>query len=238
MAATLACGPEAAISHRSAAALFRLLDRGPVLIDVIAPGQRGRTIDGIHLHYAQLPRRQVGAFDGIPCTSPSRTIVDLAGTVGKRTLRSVFERAAAKRMLDLDAIEASMQPARRGMPTLRTLLSQWRPVAPVVATQPLKSPLEAMVLPLLARWGLPNPRCNVPVELRKGRIEVDFLWPKQRFVVEADSRDFHATAVAFERDRWRDRELMRVGYISLRVTRQQAEEETAEIAATIASRLR
>ncbi len=63
------------------------------------------------------------------------------------------------------------------------------------------------------------------------------LWPAQRFVVEADSRDFHATDVAFERDRWRDRELMRAGYSTLRVTRRQAETEATAIADAIAAGL-
>ena len=109
--------------------------------------------------------------------------------------------------------------------------------APLAAKQRLKSPLEAMVLPLIAKRGLPAPRCNAPVGLVEGRIEVDFLWPEQRFVLEADSRDFHATDIAFERDRWRDRELMRVDYASLRVTRRQAEREPGEIADAVRRRL-
>jgi hypothetical protein len=154
-----------------------------------------------------------------------------------RTLRSCFERAAARRMLDLDAIEASMAPGRRGMPNLRALVQEWRPALPA-STQPrLKSPLEAMVLPLLAARGVPMPRCNALVELVDGRIEVDFLWAEQRFVLEADSRDFHSTEVAFERDRWRDRELMRVGHSSLRVTRLHAENETEAVAEAVVVRL-
>lgn len=68
------------------------------------------------------------------------------------------------------------------------------------------------MLPLIARRNLPPPLFNASVRITDGRIEVDFLWPDQRFVLEADSRDFHGTAVAFERDRWRDRELLRAGY--------------------------
>lgn len=93
------------------------------------------------------------------------------------------------------------------------------------------------MLPLLAARGLPAPRCNAPVELIKGRIEVDFLWEEQRFVLEADSRDFHGTEAAFERDRWRDRELMRVGFGSLRVTKRQAVSEAEAIADAVATRL-
>ncbi len=239
-AATLACGPEAFVSHRSAAALMGLMDRGPLLIDVIAPGLRGREIDGIRLHRVRAPLRdETGTFDGVPCTSPARTFVDLAGTVGVRTLRSGFERAAAKELLDLDGIEAVLaRGPRRGAGSLRGLVAEWRPAAPVVKQGRLKSPLEAKVLPIVLSAGTPTPLVNAPVRLANGMtIEVDLLWPEQRFVVEADSRDFHATDVAFERDRWRDRELMRVGYGTLRVTNHAAEREAAAVAETIRRRL-
>ena len=237
-AATLACGEGAVISHRSAAALLGLLDKGPAVIDVIAPGSRGRGIDGIRFHCVRPPRLdEVGTVHGIPCTSPTRTLVDLAGTVGDRTLRSCFERAAQKGWLDIVAIEASMDLGRPGINSLRALVEHWRRAAPVAKKGRLKSPLEAKVLPLLLQRGFPTPLLNAPVEIQNGRIEVDFLWPEQRFVVEADSRDFHGTDVAFERDRWRDRELMRVGYGTLRVTNLQAEQEAEAVADTIASRI-
>jgi very-short-patch-repair endonuclease len=237
-AATLACGPGAVISHRSAAALLGLLNAGPVVIDVIAPGEQGRMIDGLRRHRVRPPRRdEVGTVAGIPCTSPARTLVDLAGVVGDWTLRSTFERAAQRRLLDISVIEASMDPGRRGVRSLRALVEEWRRAAPVAKKGRLKSPLEAKVLPLVVRRGCPIPLLNAPVEIAKGRVEVDFLWPQQRFVLEADSRDFHGTAVAFERDRWRDRELMAAGYTTLRITHQQAETEAEAIADTIASQL-
>jgi very-short-patch-repair endonuclease len=237
-AAALACGPDAVISHRSAATLLKLLDKGPVVIDVIAPGDRGRHIDGIRLHRVRAPRpEETGTVDGIPCTSPARTLVDLAGTVSDWTLSSAFERAAQRRMLDIPAIEAAMDPGRRGMKLLRALIGMWRGAAPLTKKGKLKSPLEAKVLPILVRHNLPAPLFNAPVQLAKGRIEVDFLWPEHRFVLEADSRDFHATHFAFERDRWRDRELMRAGHTTLRVTHLQAEKEAEAIADTIAPRI-
>ncbi|MDQ3725659.1 MAG: DUF559 domain-containing protein [Actinomycetota bacterium] len=237
-AAALACGTGAVVSHRSAAALLGLLDKGPVIIDVIPPGQRGRKIDGIRFHRVRPPRREeTGTVDGIPCTSPARTLVDLAGTVGDRTLRSCFERAAQRRHLDIPAIEASVDSRRRGMKSLQALIDEWRGAAPVAKKGRLKSPLEAKVLPLLLRRDLHPPLLNAPVEIPNGRIEVDFLWPQHRFVVEADSRDFHATHVAFERDRWRDRELLRAGYATLRVTHRQAEREPGAVAGAIASRI-
>jgi len=240
VAAVLACGEGAVVSHRSAAALMGLLDRAPAAVDVVAPGQRGRAIDGIRWHDVRRPGPgEAGTFDGVPCTSPARTLVDVAGEVGMRTLGSCFERAAARKLLDLEAIEAALGPGgRRGSRALRHLFGVWRLAAPAASTARLKSPLEAKVLPLVVQKGLPAPIANAPVDLVEGRIEVDFLWPEQRFVVEADSRDFHATALAFERDRWRDRELLRVGYAWLRVTRRQAETEAAAVAEAIAARLR
>lgn len=207
--ATLACGQGAVVSHRSAAALLKLIDKGPVVIDVIAPGTRGRAIDGIRLHRVRAPQRdEVGTVAGIPCTSPARTLVDLASVVGDWTLRSAFERAAQLRRLDIPAIERAIDPGRRGVGSLRELVEAWRQAAPLTKKGCLKSPLEAKVLPLLVQRALPTPLLNAPVQIANGRIEVDFLWPDHRFVLEADSRDFHGTHVAFERDRWRDRELM------------------------------
>jgi very-short-patch-repair endonuclease len=237
-AAARACGPRTFISHRSAGALLGLLDKGPAVIDVIAPADRGRHVDGIRFHRVRAPRlAETGTVYGIPCTSPARTLVDLAGTVSDWTLGSAFERAAQRGKLDIPAVEASIDPGRRGMKSLRALIDTWRNAAPLTKKGKLKSPLEARVLPILARRHFPTPLFNAPVQLVKGRIEVDFLWPEQRFVLEADSRDFHAIHIAFERDRWRDRELMRAGYATLRVTHLQAEKEAEAIADTIASSL-
>jgi very-short-patch-repair endonuclease len=238
MAASLACGQGAVVSHRSAGALLKLLDEGPVVVDVIAPGDRGRRIDGIRFHRVRPPRREEsGTVAGIPCTSPARTLVDLAGVVGDWTLRSAFERAAQRHSLDVGAVEASIDPSRRGAKALRSLIDEWREAAPLAKQGRLKSPLEAKVLPLLVERDLPAPLLNAPVQIANGRIEVDFLWPHHHFAVEADSRDFHATHIAFERDRWRDRELLRAGYTCMRVTNRQAEREPRAIADTIAIRL-
>lgn len=239
-AATLACGAGTVVSHRSAAALLGLVDRAPAVVDVIAPGSAGRRIAGIRAHDVRRPARsEAGSVDGIPCTSPARTLADIAGEVGTRTLRSGFERAAAKGVLDVEAVEAAATRPVRGAAAVRALAGEWRNAAPVSRRRRLQSPLEAMVLPLVTdAGGAEPPRPNAPLRLADGStIEVDFLWPRRRLVLEADSRDFHATDVAFERDRWRDRELMRIGYSVLRVTRRQAETEPEAVAAAVAARL-
>jgi very-short-patch-repair endonuclease len=240
MAAVLACGHGTVISHRSAAALLGLIGRAPVVIDVIASEKRGAAIDGIKAHRVPRPgRAETGSVAGIPCTHPARTLVDLAGLVGERTLRGAFEVAAFKRLLDLDAIEAVLDRGRRrGAPTLRAVIAEWRAAATALPTRPkLRSPFEAKLLPLLATSGLQMPLINAPVSTPGGRLEVDLLWPDHRFVVEADSRQHHGNDLAFERDRWRDRELMRAGYATLRVSWQHAEHEAEAVLDAIRIRL-
>ena len=238
-AAVLACGDGAVVSHRCAAALLGLLERAPVTVVVLARGQRGRKLDGVRAHIVRAPAlAETGTVDGIPCTSPARTLVDLAGAVGRRSLRGAFEMAATRGVLDIAAVESAIGWGRRtGTPDLYALVEEWRVAATVASKQRLRSALEAKVLPLLAGEGVPPPRANALVVTGDGRLEVDFLWPNQRFVVEADSRGHHGSHVAFERDRRRDRELMRAGYAVVRVTWLQAEREAEAVAAAIRAAL-
>jgi hypothetical protein len=238
-AAVLACGDGAVVSHRSAGALLGLLERGPVTVDVITSGQRGRRLDGVRVHHVRVPTlAETGTVEGIPCTSPARTLVDLAGVIGRRSLRSAFEMAATRGVLDITAVEAAIGLGKRtGMPDLRALVEEWRTAAAVASKQRLRSLLEAKVLPLLVHEGMPLPRANALVVTGDGRLEVDFLWPDQRFVVEADSRAHHGSGIAFERDRRRDRELIGVGYGVMRVTWLQAEREPGAVVAAIRAAL-
>lgn len=228
MGAVLACGPGTVVSHRSAAALLGLLDPAPVVVDVIATGERGRHVDGIKAHKAPpLTDTERVSVAAIPCTSPARTLADLAGSSSERTLRNAFETAAFKRLLDLDAIDRVLAQRRRvGGPFLRALVAEWRCAASHHPTQPrLRSPFEAKLLPLIATSDLPPPLVNHPVDTPGGRLEVDLLWPDHRFAVEADSRRHHGTDLAYERDRWRERELLRAGITTLRVPWRHAEDE-------------
>ncbi|MGN6254243.1 MAG: hypothetical protein ACTHO8_04595 [Solirubrobacterales bacterium] len=95
----------------------------------------------------------------------------------------------------------------------------------------LKSPLEAKVLPPGA--ASPPRSSTPPSRSPTAASRSTSSGPEHHFVLEADSRDFHATHVAFERNRWRDRELMRAGYATLRVTHRQAETEAAAVASQI-----
>jgi hypothetical protein len=214
-AAALACSPGAVISHRSAAFLLEIGATSPAVVDVISPGQAGRRIDGIRFHDVPYPSRaERGQLDGIPCTSPARTIVDLAGTYGEAKLRETVERAATERLLDLAAIDAILAagPRRRGAPCLRRVLYAWRPVADTAKYATVRSLFGAKLLPLVAAANLPLPYPNARVRTAERVLEVDLLWEQERFVVEADSRRHHAIEVAFERDHRRARELLAANY--------------------------
>jgi very-short-patch-repair endonuclease len=237
LAATLVCGKGTVVSHGTAAILLGLWDHSPALADVIAPVESGRKIDGIRRRHVPRPVGvEIEVRDGIPCTSPSRTLVDIASIVGERSLRRTVERAAVLRMLDVAAVDASLsRHRRRGSRLLRAVLEDWGVAANPVL---LRSDLEARLLPLIVARGLPVPLCNQKKMVGGRRMELDLLWPERRLVVEGDGRKVHDTAVAFERDRKRDRDLVRAGYRVLRITWKQLEREADEIVTAIAQLLR
>lgn len=238
-AASMAC-PGAVISHRSAAALLGIGEIAPLVVDLIPSEQRGRKIDGIKAHRVAFPgRKELVRVWGIECTGVARTVVDLAGVYGEDGLRETFERAVAANVLDLGAIEATLDRGgkRRGAPALRRVIEEWRPVAETARYSTVRSLFEAKLLPLIAKSGLPMPRINAPVRTTERILEVDLLWPDERFVVEADSRIHHATEVAFERDRKRDLDLTEVHYGVLRVTWRQVEDEPGKVFDVVRSEL-
>jgi very-short-patch-repair endonuclease len=211
LAAVLACGDEAVISHGTAAALIGLWDRPPQSIDITARAGRGRKLPGVHRRHTPLPRDdERWVFDAIPCTTPARTIVDVAGIVGEPALRHTIEQAAVARMLDLSEINTILtQRRRRGSRLLRLVLDDWRRYQPNVR---LRSVLEARLFQLVAQHDLESPRCNVELAVGGSRLEVDFLWPRQRLIIEVDGGRYHDNPQALARDRRRDHLLGAAGY--------------------------
>jgi len=211
LAATLACGAGSTISHGTAAALLGLWERFPAQIDVVAPIESGRKIDGIRRRHtrpaADADRLSVRA---IPCSGPSQAIVEVAGIVGEASLRRTIEQAAVLDLLDVRRIESIIAGRRRrGTPKLRAVLEGWREYTPGTR---LRSPMEAKLLPLLALRDIPQPECNV--ELRAGgeTFEIDFFWRDRKVIVETDGAKFHDNPEAEARDRRRDYLLSAAGY--------------------------
>lgn len=232
LAAVLSCGDGAVLSHGSAAELIGLWDKRPALIDVIPPRRAGREIAGVRWHNVRRPdAREIESRQGIPCTTPSRTLVDMAGRLGATSLRRMVEQAAVLRMLDVPEIDRVLaRGRRRGAPRLRAILAAWR--SPDEQVPRFRSLLEARFLPVLVEAGVPRPQCNVvpqvdgkPVEMDGRPIEVDLLWQDQRLVIETDGEETHGTQAAFQKDRKRDQVLGAAGYRIARVTWAQLEDE-------------
>lgn len=229
LAAVLACGERAVLSHRSAAALWGLLQPAPGPIDVTVPG-RSRKRGGISVRVTRsLDRTEIGVREGVPCTTPARTLVDLAAVAGERELLRALEQSVVLRILDRAALTTALEGSRgrRGAGALRRLLAR--------LTEPpaLRSELERRFLELVRGASLPVPVANGIVN----GFEVDFHWPAHRLVVETDGRAFHGNAIAFDRDRRRDLALERAGWRVLRLGWRQVVEEPRSVGTALASLL-
>jgi very-short-patch-repair endonuclease len=231
MAAVLACGADAVLSHRDAAALWGLLSAGSGQIEVTTPRLGARPRAGIRLHRTRsLAMEETATREGIPCTAVARTLVDLAGVEPPRRLRRAVEQSLVLRLFDLRAIVAALERAhgRRGTGTLRRLLTE-------VADEPplTRSELERLFLELVRQARLPLPVVNGLV----AGHEVDFHWPAHHLIVETDGRATHGHALAFHTDRRRDMDLELAGWHVLRVTWRQIVHEPERVVALLRSRL-
>jgi predicted transcriptional regulator of viral defense system len=184
MAAVLACGPDALLSHRSAAALWGIRPTARSRIDVTLGRPTGRALPGIDIHRT----RTLGAQDAtkvtnIPCTTVARTLLDLADVVDRRGLERAVEQAEILRLLDLTAVDDVLARAagRRGAPVLRAIVADYDP-----EPAPTKNELERRFLELCRNAALPSPRVNAWVTVEADGFEVDFSWPDARLIVEVD----------------------------------------------------
>lgn len=190
MAATLACGDGTVVSHGSAAWLLGLWKAKPGEVEVIAQLEAGRKISEIRRRFPPPPPpSQVRKWQGIPCTSPARTLVDLSGISGVKALVEAVEEAAVLGVLDVPAIDGILDESRRrGSRRLNLILEEWRRYTPKMR---LRSRMEARMLPLLTHYALPIPETNEKLRIAGRVIEVDFLWREQRVIVETDGGRFH-----------------------------------------------
>ena len=223
MAAVLACGTGAVLSHRAAAALWGI--RGGTTIEVTVPrGRRGPR--GIKLHWTDLPDDETTTHHRIPTTTVPRTLLDLSAVVTRDELRSATRQAEQLALRDPlwlgDLIER--YPRRPGLPTVRAVVQE----AQRGLTR-IKSELEERFQAFLINAGIPLPKTNIRIE----GMEVDCVWPEQRLIVELDGHASHAPAHAFEADRARDRRLEAAGWRVIRVTWRQLHETPGEIEADL-----
>lgn len=211
LAATMACGEGSVVSHGTAAWLLRLRDWKPEAIDVIAPVEAGRKIAGIRRRFVPPPvGGEVWCRHGVPLTSPARTIVDCAGILDGLGVAELIEQAAVEGLLDVAAIDRVLDgPRRRGSSRLLRAVAPWRRYRRGIQ---VRSRMEAKLLPLLTQAGLPIPQTNAKLRLTSKVYEVDFLWRKQKLVVETDGGRFHDNPAAGLRDSERNHVLTNAGY--------------------------
>ena len=220
MAAILACGEGAVLSHRSASALWGLTREAPVRVDVTRIGAGGHKRPGITFHRTRrLPDHERTTVDGIPVTSVARTLLDLIDVM---SIDSPVAKADRRGVLDPAAVHRAIadNPGRRGTKRL---------LAAVDAPMLTRSELEEAFLALVRRAHLPIPLVNH----RVAGIEVDFHWPDHRLVVETDGAAFHADRAAQERDREREALLARAGQRTHRFTHRQVLHDPREVEATL-----
>ena len=226
------------VSHGTAAWLYGLNDWQPEAIDVIAPVEAGRKIAGIRRRFVPAPvGREVWRRQGVPLTSPARTIVDCAGSDPKGVARMV-EQASVLRLLDVRAIDRVLDgPRRKGTKRLLRVLEPWRRYRPGIK---IRSRMEAKLLPLLTDAALPIPETNARIRIGGKTYEVDFFWRREKLVVETDGGRFHDNPAAGTRDSERNRALDAAGYLIPRLgwedLRDRPEATMAEIARLLRER--
>jgi very-short-patch-repair endonuclease len=228
MAAVLAAGPAAVLSHAAAAALWELRRSAAVLVDVTVPGTGSRKRPGLRIHRART--LETTTHEGIPVTTPARTILDLAATLQRRPLERLLDQAENTRLTDVPSLEAVARAhtGHRGASRLLAILDAHEPGSTLT-----RSELEEVFLTLCRNAGLPRPAVNARVV----GPEVDFVFTEQRLLVETDSWRWHRTREAFERDRDRDALHTRAGYRTLRFTHRQLSSEPDAVAQTLRAAL-
>ena len=226
MAAVLACGQDAVLSHRDAAALHELLPHParPVPVNVSVAERDCRRRPGIRVHRVKAwEPGEIGTLDSIPITSPARTVLDLAA-VNAAELEQVLAEAERRRLVrPSELIERSR--GRPGRPMLRSLIE--------VGPSFTRSEAERRLLRLIRSAALPSPETNA----RLCGYEVDFLWRDAGLAVEVDGYAFHRSRQAFERDRARDADMAVAGYTVVRITWRQLVEQPEAVVARIAGAL-
>jgi very-short-patch-repair endonuclease len=229
MAATLAAGRGALLSHRSAGRLWHVLPAGVEWIDVTSPPGRVVRREGIVSHESMVWDDERTMVDGIPVTSPFRTVFDLAAVLTLRELERAWHEAEVRGLRDRVSLPMLLEryPGRRGSRNLRMLLETPEPVGFT------RNDFEEAFVALVDAYGLRRPRMNATLALRGRFFEIDALWEDERVAAELDSRSVHSTSRNFESDKQRDRILLAEGWRTMRLTWRQLRHEPDEVAADL-----
>ena len=228
-AALLACGEGAFLSHRSAAYVWGFRKAAPAPVEVSVPGRGCRTRDGLVVHRIQaIDRREVRHHEGLWVSSPARAVLEVAA-VAPGELVDVIDEGLARRLLarrELERVLARNRPCR-GAARLAALLGDETAMAIT------RSRAEKAFLRLIRESGLPRPETNVPF----GRYEADFVWRRERLIVELDTPTFHGGPGAFQNDREKDLVYRDARFDVLRLTREHVVYEPPRVLVRVAQAL-
>jgi hypothetical protein len=223
MAAVLACGPSAVLSHRSAAGLWGLRPDNRPRSDISLPSPSARAKSAIEVHRSvTLAAGDMTTADGIPCTTVARTLVDLGDVVQRRAVERAVEQSDVLRLFDLSEVQRAIERAgpRRGTGILLSVLED------LDGTTLKETDLEEAFLALCRAAALPTPEVNVWMTLPDGTpARIDFLWRTERLAVETDGGPFHRTRQSRERDARRDQLLRLMAFEPVRFTGRQVARE-------------
>jgi len=227
--ALLSVGPRAALSHRTAAAVWGLARDDPEAIHVTVTRANPRPRSGVRIHrLTRLSEADVTTHANLRLTTPARTLIDFAAQADSSELYSAFAEARAKRLINDQALRAALARAPKnhsGAAIVRAMLS--------ASDTYDRSKAERMMRRLCRQAELPQPRVNVHLH----GFLVDFLWPDRRLIVEVDGYGTHGTRRAFEADRRRDQVHVAAGYVVIRITWQQLQHESLAVLARVAQAL-
>ncbi len=234
MAAVLASGPEAVLSHYSAAILWDLRSYSERAVDVTLP-RKSTSTRQIHRHCSRLPADERTVEKGIPVTTMPRTILDLAATESTDLVENLLREAEFLQLSDRLSLPDLLEryPGKRGTRKVHLALKR-------LEEEPegrRRSRLEERFAPFLRLHTLPIPRFNDQIVLGATRYTVDCHWPEVRQIVELDGWQGHGTRTAFREDRARDRRLAAAGYSVTHITWNQLDDEPGAIASDLRSLL-
>ncbi len=232
MAATTALG--AVASHESAARLHTLDGLDPRRIAVSVPVRRSNRFPDVIVHQlTDLRQEDVTDIHGIPTTTITRTIIDLAAVLPEEKLAEILDQAARRGMTTYSVVAEDLESlARRGKGGVVKLRRVLAPRLGGVFVS--ESTLESRLLQVLTDGGLPRPDTQFrPPWLRYMNGRVDLAYPSAQVIVEGDSLKWHGTPEAFQADRQRDNLAQLAGWVILRFTWEDITKRPAYVVATV-----
>lgn len=221
-AAMLATGPRSHVAGWAAAHLRRLTERGPARVEVISPSGRGRQLEGVVVHRAEVTSADRITVNGIRCTNAARTIVDLARTTSTDDLEDLLLAADSMGSLSRRRLEALLGE-RKGQPGTRKLLD-------LITDDPvvMRSRNERRMFSICRQFGVPLPLTDHRIDVEGETFYADFLWPDIGLVVEAQSWRWHGGRSDQASDALKGQMLTSAGYSVVYFTRDQIKKQRAD----------